>query len=393
MLRTHIILSFFLVGSQFLYSQSKASDLPVIDVSRNYPRKESYLQDIAKVEYIPFETNDKTLMKPRGKIVYVSADYIIASNTEDGDIFVFNGKGKWKYSFNHKGQGPRDYNSLHSIAFDENTKEIFVFDRFSSTHKILVYAENGEFKRALTNFPSLQDVDVYSFDKEMLLVYDKSGVIHQGVTDQNLLSSNPYMFISKKDGSIVDTLHSHLPLRVSNAAAWQEGEYIASRRVPITNNRSFGNNFLIADWSADTIYRLTPYREFQPIFVRRPLVQKTNPKMLLSNFLVTDKFILLGIYSMDYDKIKNAVFPEAKRLIYDFKTGQINENRFKNRDITTSTHVVMLETTTPENIGITMYDVSFLSHLDDKGELRGDLKDLLKTLDLEDNPVLVKITF
>jgi len=34
-----------------------------------------------------------------------------------------------------------------------------------------------------------------------------------------------------------------------------------------------------------------------------------------------------------------------------------------------------------------------LFDLDDKGELKGDLKELLKKLDAEDNPVLVKIKF
>ena len=85
-------------------------------ISKNYSRKEFNLQDIAKVEYIPFETNDNALMGRSTKIFNVSDDYIIAANTIEGDVFVYDGKGKWKYSFNHKGQGPSEYVYLHSIA-------------------------------------------------------------------------------------------------------------------------------------------------------------------------------------------------------------------------------------------------------------------------------------
>jgi len=46
-----------------------------------------------------------------------------------------------------------------------------------------------------------------------------------------------------------------------------------------------------------------------------------------------------------------------------------------------------------KRIGITLYDASFLYDLNEKGELRDDLKKLLKTLDVEDNPVLVKMKF
>ena len=82
-----------------------AGELAEIDVTQDYPRKEFFLQDIAKVEYIPFETNNNALMGRSMKVFYVSDDYIIASNYIEGDIFVYSGNGKWKYSFNHRGQG------------------------------------------------------------------------------------------------------------------------------------------------------------------------------------------------------------------------------------------------------------------------------------------------
>ena len=386
-----VILLYFLFGSQLLHSQQKLVALPTIDVSKNYSRKEFYLQDIAKVEYIPFETNDNALMGRSIKIFSVSDDYIIAANTIEGDVFVYDGKGKWKYSFNHKGQGPREYVYLNSIAFDAKAKEIFVCEWFSANPKILVYAESGTYKRTLPCPPNFWP-NLYNFDDETLLVYDDYGIY-----EMEGYSNKPYRFMSKKDGSFTDSLNINLPVRLSNIAVWQgekDGEpAIFSRGIGISYNRSYGNNFLIADWSADTIYRLTSQKELQPMIVRKPPMQSTNPKILLSNFLATDKFILFGVHGMDYDALKNGREIEQKQLMYDFRTGETNEYRFKNHDISSSTNVMIRDAITPVNIGITLYDASFLYDLNEKGELRGDLKELLKTLDVEDNPVLVKMKF
>ena len=369
-------------------------ELIEIDVSKHYPVKELYLQDIAKVEYIPFETNINTLMRMRtDMIVYVSDDYIIATNRVESDIFVFDGKGKSKFSFNHKGQGPTNYNNLWGgIAFDEKTKEIFLFDRFAANPRIQIYADNGEYKRTLAGFSDLRDIKVYHFDDETLLVYDESGIF-----GQRNYSHKPYLLISKKDGSVSDTLNILLPVRLSSTVVWQgeqNGQPVTySIGIPITNNRSYGKNFLIVDWSADTIYKLTPQRELQPMIVRKPPMQDTDPKILISNFLVTEKFLLLGIYVMDYNALKNGGDISQKQIMYDFETGQINEYRLKNRDIASSTSVMFHEAVTSESIGVSAYDVAFLFELDEKGEIKGDLKELLKSLKEEDNPVLMKIKF
>ena len=54
---------------------------------------------------------------------------------------------------------------------------------------------------------------------------------------------------------------------------------------------------------------------------------------------------------------------------------------------------MIMDAITPQNTGITMYNSGFLFDLDGKSEIKGDLKELLKTLKEDDNPVLVKIIF
>ena len=380
-------------------NKNVVGELVKIDVTKDYPIKKLYLQDIAEVKYIPLETNENTLMKLTNVRIHVSDDYIITTNpnSNQGDVFVFDGQGKSKFSFSHRGQGPTEYNRIWSFAFDEKAKEIFIFDGYKATPNILVYAEDGKFKRILTLFSELQDINLYNYDDETLLIYDESDVLRFNVSEQNDYSRKPYLFISKVDGSVIDTLNNQLPVRLSDGTAWtdeQNGQTMYhSVSIPITNNRSFGKNFIICDWSSDTIYRLTPQKELQSMIVRTPPMQDTDPKILLSNFLVTDKFILLGVYVMDYETLRQGGNVAAKQLMYDFETGEINQYRFINRDIASSTSVRMWEATTPENTGVSMYDASFLFDLDDKGELTGDLKELMKSLNEDDNPILVKIKF
>ena len=393
----HLIFCILVVLAFSQCKQGSKRELVVIDVTKEYPLKRIYLQDVADIEYIPLGTNDSTLMRSTFARMHVSDNYIVTVNpSSQGDVFVFDGKGNSKFSFNHRGQGPEEYNYIGSFAFDEKAKEMFIFSPYSSKPKILVFAEDGKYKRTLTLFSGFKDIKLYNYDDETLLVYDETGVIGAGVLEQNDYSDKPYLFMSKADGSIVDTLNTHLPDRLSNAAVWKDNKdenMIHSRAIPITNNRSFGKDFLICDWSSDTIYKLTPQRELQPLIVRTPSLQGTDPKIIISTFLVTDKFLLLGIHHMDYVALRNAGGVDAKQIIYDFETGEINEYRFINRDITTSSSARMWEATVPGNTGVTMYDVPFLFDLNDKEELTGDLKELKNSLDIDDNPVLMKIKF
>ena len=390
-IKVSVVFSFILLGSQLLHSQSYTNDLPTIDVTNQYYQKEIYMQDVAKVEYIPLETNDKSWMWSYIKIFYMSEDYIIASNESDGDIFVYDGKGKRKYSFNHKGQGAEEYIRINSIAFDETAKEIFVSVWITDNPEILVYAENGAYKRTLP-CPSNFWPYLYNFDDETLLAYDVYGIF-----EMEGYANRPYLFISKKDGRFTDSLNIYLPVRISNTARWvgeidgKKGNIAQS--ISIGCNRSLGKNFLIADWSADTIYRLTPQKKLQPLIVRKPPMQSTDPKKIVSNYFATDKFMLLGVWGMDYEAMKNNQPLSQRQIMYDFRTGEVNVYRLKNGDISARHEVTLSDAITPENIGVAVYSASYLLDLDKKGELLGDLKELVKTLDEKEKTVLMKMKF
>jgi hypothetical protein len=261
------------------------------------------LQDIAKVEYIPFETNRDMLMTSMDHIVHVSDNYILVANYQSGDVLVFDGKGKSIISFNYVGPGPMEYTYLYLISFDEKKKEIYIADW---DYKILVYSEKGEFKRTLKNFPSDYNFRrMENFNDETLLVKDEYIVDFE---TNKYIHNRPYLLMSKNDGSIIDSLNINLTFRVLNMASFYyeiDGEvYRSSKGVNTPNNFSYGNDFMISDWGSDTIYKLTNERFLQPVIVKKPTVLETDPKIIVSNNLATDKFILLHVVKIDVEKLK-----------------------------------------------------------------------------------------
>lgn len=53
--------------------------LVTIDVTKKYPEKMLYIQDLADVEYMPLETNDKSLIRG-GRPDVISGKYIVYHN-------------------------------------------------------------------------------------------------------------------------------------------------------------------------------------------------------------------------------------------------------------------------------------------------------------------------
>ena len=163
-MRHLIIIVFILAGCSTkptnLINKEK-QDLVIIDITKKYPEKRIYVQDIADLEYIPLETNDSTLVS-RGAPDLVSEKYIVYHN-QDGQILVFSRQGKSLYSFNRRGGSNEEYNSISGIILDDEKEELFIEDIHKA--KIFVYSIDGKFKRKLV-LPS-------KFYPECLMVYNK----------------------------------------------------------------------------------------------------------------------------------------------------------------------------------------------------------------------------
>ena len=98
-MKTHFALttiSFILAISLPSCQQSSksgfASELPIIDLEKEYPVKRIDIHEIADVEYIPLETTDESLLQTPNSWA-VSEDTIVIFDVLQHSIFVFDGKG------------------------------------------------------------------------------------------------------------------------------------------------------------------------------------------------------------------------------------------------------------------------------------------------------------
>jgi hypothetical protein len=203
-LKMIILLLFSLMArNQICNSQSKTSELPVIDISKTYPKKTIILQDVADIEYVRLETSDDVLMSFRSMddysaIASITDKYIITYEKKRGDIFVFDRKGKILNHFNRRGSSGQEYTQIMGgVLFDEKKEEIFVV----ATYSIKVYTLSGNFKRSFIMGGHFDNIEVSIFDDETLLVYNKVYVDYRN--DGSTSNKKPYKLISKEDNPIV----------------------------------------------------------------------------------------------------------------------------------------------------------------------------------------------
>ena len=389
-----LLIAFFLMGSQVISSQSKTGNLPVIDISKEYPKKQQRLQEIADLEYIPLETTDKVLLSDQDRLSYVSDNYILVHSPVRGDIFVFNRKGKIVFHFNHRGQSGWEYPGISKragVTLDEKNEEIFV-----CSNSIQVYSLRGEYKRTLKINTIQYHSKVFNFDNEMLLVYDDVFVEEPNINVKGISKTNPYYFISKKDGSVISELDIHLPKRYSTRFVQMSGNNMY--RVDETgfpHSMYYGQDFVISDISSDTLYLLTQNKALTPLLSRKPSVHASEPKIIWFTLLTTDKFILIGKFPLSTNSSSRGGSGRIPVLMYEFKTGEISEISFLDLDaeLLRRRWGPGWSPATAKNMTAELIWPSSLIDAYRTKQLKGDVAKLAMTLDEDDNPIVRIIKF
>ena len=254
----------------------KDSTLPILDISKEYPEIELDIHEIADVEYIPLETTDESVMAT-GWHNCISDKYIIMKDLSR--VHLFNREGKHLFSFEHSGQGPKEYHYISELYTDFENKEIYIAD----PKKIQVYSFSGEWIRTLGNIPKGINIRfTFNADKQYLIT---NNVFHDYFNVENLpLDLTPYYLIDKQTGEYIP-----LPLivkdrisRVVYKGIKDISKNIAEpiiEKIPIEPMLANGSDILIADFGLDTLYSYKNNRLI-PIAVKYPSVHE-RPRSLI----------------------------------------------------------------------------------------------------------------
>jgi hypothetical protein len=358
-------------GGNIQKTSEKSETITVIDLSATYPEVDKGVD--CELKYIPLETNDKVLIAGHNDLSYVSDDKIVITNTNLGNIFVFDGKGKILSYFNHKGQGPEEYKNARKIVYDSTHKEIFVFEYNSA----VVYSEQGEYKRRLNYGNSITfSRSIFNFDNESFLAH---------IEDSKRVDSS-FAFISKNEGKILSFVNLLVEKTIATTVIYKNQNIIKTVRTQQLFKD--GDGFILSPLSMDTIYHLTKEKQLIPLLIRTPSVLDSDPPSVLMPMIVTDKFLLLIQSVINLDA--NAKYgTEQKQFWYDRV-----EHRFY-RDFNWDCPVInsiiaSLDLDMQRNWYISLVDVYKIKEYveDNNGEVDDKLKEIAEALDDDDNPVL-----
>ena len=375
-------------------------NIPIIDLNKKYPEQEIILQDIASIEYIPLETRDDILVQGN-YLAYYSNKSSVVYNPEQGDIFIFDSKtGKLISKFNGKGRSGNEYINIFGLAYDENLEEIYVADNRVSSTIILIYSKEGKFIRAISMPQGVYIDKISNFDNETLLIYNRYRPTLSIMTDIN--QQKPYLFISKKNGSIVSRIDINFSERLSDRVYVPVDKGAYPMVISMWSNIKYSDEYVIADLSSDTVFVYTKEKGAIPLFTRTPSVWDNEGAFLgMSVGLKTDRLVGINAVIFDFATLRkefekgNQPTLDNIELLYDFKSNTVFKKKIVNSDSSTgfnrldSYNVDIQERNTSVSL---ISSIKIIEALE-RNELKGELLSIAQSIDEGDNPVLMIIRF
>jgi hypothetical protein len=370
--------------------QSKEEDIVIVDVTKRYPQKEAVpIQDIADVEYIPLETNDRFLCHEAGVFVSIGGEDIIYYNFwGDETIFIFDKNGKAKTRINRKGQSGEEYISLRQVVHDDENNELYVL----SINDIIVYDLPGNYKR---RFPQISIEDetyglpylydrIYNFNKDYLLCFRDNFACYMNMPS--------FLIVSKQSGEKVEDISISYEKCIEKYVGSPEKGAVQSIYRNIRPTVKTGSYTILNESSSDTIYKLMPDLSLIPLMARKPSIRNMKIPVFLNINMETSRY-----YFMTSVK-KEEKLPYVP-LMYDKQTGEITEQNFYNADDLSKKKVVIGASANEEFIAIDDKHAYLsvpafqLKKAYDNETLTGKLKKIASNLKEDDNPVLILIKF
>jgi len=383
MKRIDMFLGLFLLGMAGCGGGKQSTDFITVDVTKSYPEKELILQDFMDVEYVALETTDEFLTQ--GEVMDVGKEIILVKNQRnDGDIFVYNRQGKGLRKINRQGQGPEEYTSIAGITLDEDSGEMFVFNYGKG---IMVYDLYGKFLRRL---PVREDyMSFQNYDRDHLICGESLASVDEKSTENQVCA-----IISKKDGSIVKEIRIQFKQGVNTRVNGGDGDFVFIILLSgmVKSVLPYHDNWLLTELSSDTIYRLLPDFNMTPFMARTPSVHSMNPEIFLFPAIFTDRYYFMETLKKEVERGTSS-FP-GKKIVYDKQEKTLFQYTVYNDDYVSPKTMELpswFRSLNKEIAYSQKIEAFELVEANEKGELKGRLKEIAAGLDEEDNPVIMLV--
>ena len=341
------------------------------DVTKEYSKKELYIQDIADVDYIPLETNDSMLWLGR-EIAFFGDDHIIATNVRTG-VLIHNREGEALHSFHRLGGGPEEYRGLYCADYDKEKDEIYILSYVEC--KFYVFDSKGNYKRSFSTGHGLGNpVGAFFLCGNEIIAYSRE---------------NTYIRLSKQTGEVIG--------RFVFGSDSKYGLSYTQNGMKVTCPTNYfikdKDGYILSAFASDTTWLLTPEMALHPIGVRTPSITTMEVPTFLLPIKNTSNYYFM------YTVKKSTGYPMEMYML-DKKENQIYwlASKLKNKDCKDQeVHLDMAGPISganiPINMSIQVLGASGLIEAYEDGRLSGKLKDIAVNLKDDDNPVLMIMKF
>lgn len=128
----------------FTYCSSDKTDINTIKVDIDNFQDISLFDIFSKIEIIPLETNDISLIKNITKLISFDDKFFILDYSK-GEILIFNSKGNFLTKISDKGEGPNQYFNISDFDIDHTENILILLSPVSGS--IYEYDIDGNFKK------------------------------------------------------------------------------------------------------------------------------------------------------------------------------------------------------------------------------------------------------
>lgn len=351
--------------------------LPEIKVNQTPDKKEITFQEIAEnISYIPLETNDSMLL--RGVFLSICNEGITVMHQVDGQVFLFDGKGKARGSISRKGGGPEEYVGMQQAVVDWKRNELFVLDY---KPYIKVYDLSGNYKRTLSMPIKVRDREMYSYSDSHLVLFKEVPDTEIGQADRDFAPYQPIILLEKTTGKTTTLPYT----KTSNASIRLSSGWVNNNAIYAS-----GKNIYLSDVSSDTIYQLHPSgHTIEPKIVRTPSVNSMDGERFLLNLEGSSN--RYGFFRRTNKEIKGKAAQSMQEWMYDYQTGKTFQPIFKNQDAPSmklDAHT-LIHCHGEDNCLYVKLEAFELIEALENGELNGELQTIAQELVEDDNPVLM----
>ena len=360
---------------------------PIIEVDLNgndYPKKDLYIQDIADVRYLALETTDKSLIQHIYNVA-IRDNKIIITDKLTSQILVFDSIGNYLTKIARHGSGPHDYMFICNSAVDFDSEVVYVEDM----NDYKVYDYDGYLIKKISKSNKKGASDLYLVDSDRLIAYyETNGMREEGDT----LGGN-YYYIDTNTGHRT-RIDIDIPDPASNNFMITENGVTTSRGLDINTMMKSDGKVIISDYIYPTVFQSSS-SGMNPIIERMGTDSKgQDSRVLTSVAYISDPYIIFRYIKVSgVGDIKKFGISKDRDLIYDRKTNTIVEGQIYNKDM--DIHRACGKAwgyDLPANTIVQVLPIEPMHKLNDEGRLSGPLKEMIDTIDIEANDILMIAT-